>query len=63
MGLGRKDSVRMNRRHTVILSCALSKQVSAGHICETELLVSAIGTFHGNYKPGGWDIIRPVSGY
>jgi hypothetical protein len=43
----------MNGRHTVILFCTLSKQVGAGHIYETQLLVSAIGTFHGDYKPGG----------
>jgi fructose/tagatose bisphosphate aldolase len=53
----------MNRRHTVIVFCALSKQVSAGHICETELMAFAIGTFHGDYKPGGRDTIRPVGGY
>jgi hypothetical protein len=53
----------MNRRRTVILFCALSKQVSAGHICETQLLAFTIGTFRGDYKPGGWDTIRPVGGY
>jgi len=63
MSSGRKDSVRMNRRRTVILFCALSEKVSAGHICETELLAFPIGTFHADYKPKGWDTIRPVGGY
>jgi fructose/tagatose bisphosphate aldolase len=62
MSLGRKDSV-MNRQRTVILFCALSKQVCADHICETELLAFAIGAFHGDYKPGGWDTIRLVGRY
>ena len=48
---------------TVILFCALSKQVSAGHICETQLLEVATGTFHGDYKPIERDTIRPVGGY
>ena len=62
MSSGRKDSVQMNGQRTVILFGAVSKQVSAGHICETQLLAFAIGTFHGDYKPGGWDTIRAVGG-
>jgi hypothetical protein len=62
MSSGRKDRMRMDRRRTVILFCTLSKQVSAGHICETQLLAFAIG-FHGDYKSGGWDAIRPIGGY
>jgi len=63
MSSGRKNSVQMNRRRTVILFSALSKQVSAGHICEAQLLAFVIGTFHGDYEPGGWDTIRPVGRY
>jgi hypothetical protein len=50
---GEKDSMRMNRRRTVILFCELSKQVSDGHICETQLPAFAIGTFCGDYEPSG----------
>ena len=53
MSLGRKDSVRINRRRTAIVFCTLSKQVGADHIYETQLLNFAIGAFHGDYKPGG----------
>ena len=43
----------MNRRRTAIVFCTLSEQVGTDHIYETQLLDFVIGTFHGDYKPGG----------